>query len=69
MTLEILKTKEELRTLIDLYASLGDEKKISQVMDLLTPNVNYRVYMNNLLLSTVSEEKIWNKSLINTHQK
>ncbi|SEP24661.1 SnoaL-like domain-containing protein [Flavobacterium sp. CF108] len=65
MTLEILKIKEELRTLIDAYASLGDEKKISQVMDLFTPDMNYNVYMNNVLISSVSGrenmEKDFNK--------
>lgn len=54
MTLEILKAKEELRNLIDAYASLGDEKKISQVMDLFTPDMKYDVYMNNALVSSVS---------------
>ncbi|MFB9078905.1 nuclear transport factor 2 family protein [Flavobacterium procerum] len=54
MTLETLRIKEELRTLIDDYATLGDEKKISQVMDLFTPDVKYDVYMNNSLISTVS---------------
>lgn len=54
MTLETLKIKEELRTLIDDYATLGDEKKIAQVMDLFTPDVKYNVYMNNSLISTVS---------------
>jgi len=54
MTLEILKIKEELRALIDDYATLGDEKKIAQVMDLFTPDVKYDVYMNNSLVSSVS---------------
>ena len=54
MTLEILKIKEELRTLIDNYASLGDEKKISEVMDLFTSDLNYNVYMNDALISSVS---------------
>lgn len=54
MTLEILKTKEDLRNLIDDYAYLGDEKKISQVMDLFTPDLTYNVYMNGNLVSSVS---------------
>jgi len=54
MNLEILKAKEELRNLIDAYAALGDEKKISQVMDLFTPDMKYDVYMNNHLISSVS---------------
>jgi len=54
MTLEILKTKEDLRNLIDDYAYLGDEKKISQVMDLFTADLTYNVYMNGNLVSSVS---------------
>lgn len=54
MTLEILKTKEDLRNLIDDYAYLGDAKKISQVMDLFTPDLTYKVYMNRNLVSNVS---------------
>jgi len=54
MTLEILKTKEDLRNLIDDYAYLGDEKKISEVMDLFTPDLTYNVYMNGNLISSVS---------------
>ncbi|RZJ78082.1 MAG: nuclear transport factor 2 family protein, partial [Flavobacterium sp.] len=54
MTLEILKTKEDLRNLIDDYAYLGDEKKISQVMDLFTPDLTYNVYMGGNLVSSVS---------------
>ncbi|RZK38753.1 MAG: nuclear transport factor 2 family protein [Pedobacter sp.] len=50
MTLEILKTKEELRDLIDAYASLGDEKKISQMVGVFTPDANYKVYMNGTLV-------------------
>lgn len=54
MTLEILKAKDELRDLIDAYAYLGDEKKISQVMDLFTSDVTYKVYMNGTLAADVS---------------
>ncbi|MET3535278.1 nuclear transport factor 2 family protein [Chryseobacterium limigenitum] len=54
MTLEIVKIKEELRNLIDDYAYLGDEKKISEVMDLFTPDLSYNVYMNGNLVSNVS---------------
>ncbi|MFY1046027.1 nuclear transport factor 2 family protein [Chryseobacterium sp. GP-SGM7] len=54
MTLEILKTKEDLRNLIDDYAYLGDGKKIPQVMDLFTPDLTYKVYMNGNLVSSVS---------------
>lgn len=52
MTLEILKTKEELRNLIDDYAYLGDEWKISEVMDLFTPDLTYKVYMGGNLVAT-----------------
>lgn len=54
MTLEILKTKEELRKLIDDYAYLGDEWKISEVMDLFTPDLTYKVYMGGNLVATTS---------------
>lgn len=54
MTLEILKTKEELRNLIDDYAYLGDDKKIAEVMDLFTPDVTYKVYMGGVLVADVS---------------
>ncbi len=54
MTLETLKIKEQLRDLVDAYAYLGDEKKISQVMDLFTPDVIYNVYMGGNLVSSVS---------------
>jgi len=54
MTLEILKTKQDLRDLIDNYAYLGDEWKISEVMDLFTPDVIYKVYMNGALVANIS---------------
>ena len=54
MTLEILKIKEELRNLIDNYAYLSDEWKISEVMDLFTPDVTYKVYMNGTVVADVS---------------
>jgi len=54
MTLEILKTKDELRNLIDNYAYLSDEWKISEVLDLFTPDVTYKVYMNGALVADVS---------------
>jgi 3-phenylpropionate/cinnamic acid dioxygenase small subunit len=50
MTLGTLKTKEELRNLIDAYASLGDEKKISQMVKVFTKDANYKVYMNGALV-------------------
>jgi len=51
MTLETFKTKEELRNLIDAYASLGDEKKISQMVGIFTPDASYKVYMNGALVA------------------
>ena len=46
MSLEIMKSKEELRDLIDAYAYLGDDKKIAEQMKLFTPDATYQVYMN-----------------------
>ena len=54
MTLEILKTKEDLRNLIDDYAYLGDEKKIAEQLDLFTSDVAYKVFMNGVLVADVS---------------
>lgn len=61
MTQEILKTKEDLRNLIDDYAYLGDEKKISQVMDLFTSDVTYKVYMGGVLVANVSGREAMEK--------
>lgn len=46
MTLEILQAKEELRNLIDAYATLGDERNIAAQMGVFTPDAVYQVYMN-----------------------
>jgi SnoaL-like domain len=54
MTIETLKIKEELRDLIDTYAYLGDEKKISEQMGLFTPDVIYKAYMGDFLAANVS---------------
>jgi len=54
MTLEILKTKGDLRKLIDDYAYLGDEKKISEQMNLFTEDLTYKVFMGGALVSDVS---------------
>lgn len=61
MTLEILKIKEELRDLIDSYAYLSDEKKISEVMDLFTPDIIYKVYMGDFLAANVSGREAMEK--------
>lgn len=61
MTLDILQAKEELRTLVDAYAYLGDTKNITEQMGLFTPDAVYKVYMNDLLVAnttgTVNLEK------------
>lgn len=54
MTQDILKSKEELRDLIDAYAYLGDEKKIAEQMTLFTSDVQYKVFMNDFLAANVS---------------
>lgn len=54
MTSEILKAKEELRDLIDAYAYLGDDKKISEQMGLFTPDTVYKAYMGDFLAANVS---------------
>ncbi|MDA3615937.1 nuclear transport factor 2 family protein [Polluticaenibacter yanchengensis] len=59
MNLEILRTKEELRSLIDAYAILGDEKRISEQMNLFTPDANYTVYMNGIeVANTTGTDKL-----------
>lgn len=54
MSLEILKTKQELRALIDAYAFLGDDKKIAEQMKLFTPDASYKVYMNGVEVATTN---------------
>lgn len=54
MTLELLAAKEKLRNLIDAYAYLGDEKKISEQMSLFTPDTVYKAYMGDFLAANVS---------------
>lgn len=61
MTLEILKTKEELRNLIDQYAYLGDEWKIAEVMDLFTSDLTYNVYMGGNLVAATSGREAMEK--------
>ncbi|MBU3155779.1 nuclear transport factor 2 family protein [Clostridium estertheticum] len=57
MSLEILQAKLELRELVDAYSNLGDEKKLSEQMHLLTPDHRYMVYMGDQLVSDVSGTK------------
>lgn len=54
MSTEIFKIKEELRNLIDAYATLGDEKKIAEQMELFTSDVSYKAYMGDFLAADVS---------------
>ena len=54
MTLEILEAKEQLRNLIDAYASLGDQKRVSEVMALFTPDGLYNIYMGGALVASTS---------------
>jgi len=54
MILEDLKTKEELRDLIDAYAYLGDEKRIAEQMGLFTTDATYKVYVGDFLAANVS---------------
>ncbi len=59
MNLEILKTKEELRKLIDAYATLGDEKRLSEQMELFTKDATYTVFMNGAMIAqTVGTDKL-----------
>lgn len=73
MTLEILRAKEELRNLIDAYALLSDEKKISEVVGLFTADTVYESYINGVLAGKVSGredmEKVFNghASLVKTY--
>ena len=55
MTTEVFKIKAELRNLIDAYAMLGDEKKISEQMQLFTPDASYKVYMGDFLAADVAD--------------
>jgi len=66
MTLEILKAKEELRNLIDAYAYLSDEKKISEIMGLFTQDITYKVYIGDFLAADVSGIKTMEKEF-NAH--
>ncbi len=59
MDLETIKTKEELRNLIDAYATLGDEKRISEQMELFTKDATYTVFMNGTVIAqTVGTDKL-----------
>ncbi len=59
--LETFKAKEELRNLIDLYALLGDEKKISEQMKLFTKDATYIVYMNGSIVAKTTGTDVLEK--------
>jgi hypothetical protein len=54
MSMKILTAKDELRNLIDAYAYLGDEKQISEQMNLFTSDIVYKAYMGDFLAANVS---------------
>lgn len=49
-----MTAKNDLRNLIDAYASLSDEKKVVDVMQLFTKDANYKVYMNGALVADIT---------------
>ncbi|MEC0180800.1 nuclear transport factor 2 family protein [Paenibacillus peoriae] len=57
MSLEILQAKLEIRELADAWSNLGDEKKTSEQILLLTPDHKYKVYFGGQLVSEVSGTK------------
>jgi len=73
MNLEILKSKQELRDLIDAYAILGDEKKISEQMSIFEHNANYTVSVNGTEVASITgtdkleEEFNGHASLVKTY--
>ncbi|PNQ79913.1 nuclear transport factor 2 family protein [Paenibacillus sp. F4] len=54
MSLETIQAKMELRELVDAYATLTDEKRISDQMRLFTPNTQFKVYFGDQLVSDVT---------------
>jgi hypothetical protein len=54
MSLEIIQTKIELRELVDAYATLTDEKSISDQMRLFTTDIRFKVYFGDQLVSDIS---------------
>lgn len=61
MTLETLNAQQELRNLIDAYAQLGDEKKITEVMELFTKDATYTVFMNGQQVANTTGTDILEK--------
>lgn len=68
-----MKAELELRKLVDDYAYLSDDKKISEVMQLFTKDATYTVYMNGAVVAqtkgTEKLEKEFNEhaSLVKTY--
>lgn len=54
MTQDILSIQNELRDLIDAYAYLGDERRISEQMRLFTEDAVYQAYMGEFLAANVN---------------
>ncbi len=53
MSQEMIQAKIELRELVDAYATLTDEKKVSEQMHLFTPDARFKVYIGDQLVSNV----------------
>lgn len=58
---EETKSRVELRNLIDLYAYLGDEKKIAEQMQLFTKEANYTVFMGGVEVASTTGTDILEK--------
>lgn len=57
MSLETLQAKSELRELVDAYATLTDEKRVSDQMLLFTLDTRFKVYFGDQLVSDVTGTK------------
>jgi ketosteroid isomerase-like protein len=57
MSLEISQAKSEIKELVDAFANLADEKKISEQMPLFTLDTTVKVYMGDQLLFDISGTK------------
>ncbi|AIQ52930.1 nuclear transport factor 2 family protein [Paenibacillus sp. FSL R7-0331] len=54
MSLQTIQAKMDLKELVDMYAILTDEKRISDQMLLFTPDAKFKVYMGEQLVSDVT---------------
>lgn len=66
MSLERLEAVSELRSLVDAYAILTDEKKISEQMDLFIPDARFTVYIGDQLISDITGTELLEKEFM-TH--